>query len=245
MTLASTCTHYYKFDANANDSVGAINGSVTGATNAAGKINNGYTFVSASSQYIAFGTTALGTGDVYTISLWFKSSTGATQHIISRENSGTGGEFHIRLESDGHIDWQNYSSGGGSVLAIHASAANWGDGNWHHLVCVQRGSTAELYVDNTSRGTDAASSTTAWTGSIQTYVGRIATNTSSMFNGQIDEIGIWATALTTTEIATLYNSGTGLQYPFSTGYSKVVNGISAYSAINGVAVANISKVNGV
>jgi hypothetical protein len=34
-------------------------------------------------------------------------------------------------------------------------------------------------------------------------------------NGSLDEIGIWNRALTTGEISTLYNSGSGKGYPFS------------------------------
>lgn len=245
MALGDNCTHYYKFDADANDSIGTAHGTVTGATNAAGKINNGYTYVSASSQYIGFGTTAWGTGDVYTITFWFKSSTAATQHLVTRENAGSSGEMHIDLSSTGNITWQHYSSGGSTVLSIASSGTNYGDGNWHFVACVQNGSTAELFVDAVSKGTDAASNTTAWSGSIQTYSGRQATNTSSMLNGQLDELGVWSRGLTSAEVTSLYNSANGLQYPFSTGYSKKFNGITAYSKINGIAKAGISKVNGV
>ena len=36
------------------------------------------------------------------------------------------------------------------------------------------------------------------------------------FNIQVDEIGIWTQALSTTDITQLYNGGAGLQYPFTT-----------------------------
>jgi hypothetical protein len=34
------------------------------------------------------------------------------------------------------------------------------------------------------------------------------------FLGEIDEVGIWSRALTSGEISDLYNSGSGLSYPF-------------------------------
>jgi hypothetical protein len=33
-------------------------------------------------------------------------------------------------------------------------------------------------------------------------------------DGQIDEVGIWSRALSSTEVTKLYNGGAGLQYPF-------------------------------
>lgn len=38
-------------------------------------------------------------------------------------------------------------------------------------------------------------------------------------DGQLDEMGIWSRTLSGTEITTLYNSGAGIQYPFSTSNS--------------------------
>lgn len=38
---------------------------------------------------------------------------------------------------------------------------------------------------------------------------------NSFFNGVLDEVGAWNRVLTDQEIATLYNGGTGLTYPFS------------------------------
>jgi hypothetical protein len=35
------------------------------------------------------------------------------------------------------------------------------------------------------------------------------------FDGMIDEIGVWSRALTSGEVTQLYNSGAGLQYPFT------------------------------
>ena len=37
----------------------------------------------------------------------------------------------------------------------------------------------------------------------------------NFLNCYIDEVGIWSRTLTSTEVSDLYNSGSGLQYPFS------------------------------
>ena len=44
MALTDNITHYWKLDTDADDSVGADDGAITGATSVAAKINNGYDF---------------------------------------------------------------------------------------------------------------------------------------------------------------------------------------------------------
>jgi len=43
------------------------------------------------------------------------------------------------------------------------------------------------------------------------------------YNGYADQLGIWNIALTTTQITTLYNSGSGLAYIDFTAYLKLKN----------------------
>jgi len=43
------------------------------------------------------------------------------------------------------------------------------------------------------------------------------------FDGLIDEVGIWSRALNSTEVSELYNSGSGLAYPFTTGTNCKIN----------------------
>lgn len=53
-------------------------------------------------------------------------------------------------------------------------------------------------------------------------------STGSNFRaGRIDEVGVWNRALNSTELTALYNSGAGLQYPFSTtGYTPNLENIT-------------------
>ncbi len=77
------------------------------------------------------------------------------------------------------------------------------------------------------------------------YIGQTANGSDGHWDGKIDEVGLWTREITSAEETTLYNSGDGLQYPFTTGYGNTINGISSYSKVNGIAVADITKINGV
>lgn len=95
---------------------------------------------------------------------------------------------------------------GGSSTFFTGFAVN--DGNWHFIAITYDGSIIRVYIDNVFRGQSASVSldTIPTTLKFQAY----------QFAGAIDEVGFWNRVLTLTELTTLYNSGSGLTYPFLT-----------------------------
>jgi hypothetical protein len=83
---------------------------------------------------------------------------------------------------------------------------------WSHFVLVANSSTGvvALYINNFVVGSITYDGTLNQ-GNDTLKIGR---QSSSFFDGRIDEVGIWNRALTPAEIATLYNSGASLTYPF-------------------------------
>jgi len=80
------------------------------------------------------------------------------------------------------------------------------DGDWHHLAFVVDETSSRLYVDA------SLVRTRAWTGqpgpcaSTDSFrIGHFATNTDGFFAGQIDQVSVWAGALTTTQIQDLWH----------------------------------------
>ncbi len=167
-----------------------------------GKINNCVNFSGMSADYIQIPST-IPRLENFTISLWAN----LTNPIYDRftfsllENNGirmyidNGGNIHPSIWHGGY-----YESG-------FSGMAN---NTWTHLVMAYNGTYVTLYVNNTILGTVYAP-----THSIRNSTDEIGNlETAGGWSGGIDEFGIWNRSLNSTEISELYNSGSGLAYPF-------------------------------
>jgi len=223
------------------DLVNEMEAAVTSATyNSTGKISGCYDY-SGSSQYITLpGINDFITQGDHAFSVWAKtSSTGSSIPIVS---IGDGTHwFAIRKTSGEDLD-ANWDDDASKVIAA-SSGTSYSDGQWHHIVAQRNGSTYEIHVDGSLAGSTAVNNDFDL-GSTNLKLGTYEW-ASVYFTGSIDAFNYWPRALSTTEISKLYNDNSGFQYPFvaSTGWSLLINGITAAS-INGIAVANINTVNG-
>jgi len=219
MSLITNLAAYYKFDENSGNSVGdsiGVNtgtwGGTLGSQWTPGKINSGGNFNGSDNNV----KSNLWSNAISNISMggWFKSSdyTKSRQCIISNGNgAGGGGGYAIILSGNGTTDGSLY-------ILNHGIAWDFGshkvqDNNWHHVMMTYDGTTILLYLDNSqiysggnpSFGTPVTNS----------YIGDDNSG-SGFFKGVLDEMGFWTRALSSSEVSQLYNSGAGLQYPFST-----------------------------
>jgi hypothetical protein len=216
MALTDNIIAYWKLDGNSNDAVGSNNGTDTDITYSSGngKINQGAGFNGSSSKIVG---SSVNIGTNATIACWFKSSAGSgTYPCIFEFLSAGGAVFSIT---------QNVSTGkvysalidSDSVVLVSNGDDNIKDGNWHHVVAVKSGGNLKIYVDNVENDSQSAT----FTGNFNSMVMRMGLDTGegTYFQGAVDECAYWDKALNTTEISQLYNSGNGLQYPFTTAYT--------------------------
>lgn len=161
----------------------------------------------------------------YSISLWFKTSSSARQSIIA-SNSST------------HSIALNINNG---QLAIHETdvgdsdtfTGTWNDGNWHHLVMVNK---SAIWVDGVSRGTTTQDlfeneklEFGYWEHSGPIYY----------FNGSLDQVRIFSKALNSTEVSKLYGNGAGeiaCEYTATTTNSNYPIANTAYYKLDNSAV---------
>jgi len=221
MALTTNLTHYYKLDSDYTDSVGSLDFTNVSTSLVSAKISNGASANSGTTgQYIYTANEAIGgAGTEMSVSYWVYSRTlSQSTHagVFFHADSANGDQPTWGAQMENGDDWYcycntvnaNYSSTTNIQLPLNA---------WTHMVQVYNVTDGKCYFYQngslvytlTCNNSGLKAQTTKWKGLMQKSSGR-------SFNGILDEIGIWSRALTAVEVGQLYNSGDGLQYPFST-----------------------------
>lgn len=229
MALTTNLISYWKLDessGNAADSVGSNTGTVTNITYGAGKINNGATLYTGSTfSKIALGNAPFDfTGD-FSFSFWYYwPSTGFNDggYLFGRTSDVSPFVPYLLYPSTGNSGYvfqmNNTSASPTNCVNSSGNSTN----TWHHIVGTVSGTTMSLYVDGGSAST-ATFSGTRPSMSIQTVIGCRGTDNIAPASGKTDEVGIWSRAITALEVNQIFNGGAGLQYPFTSNNSGMLN----------------------
>jgi hypothetical protein len=237
---------YWKLDGNSNDSVGSLNGTDTSVTYGLsyGIINQGAQLLRSFTSRILFGTSAsLQPGSAMSMSMWINIASAPASFCAIGGNNVYGQARGYLFDMDTtNLAFQVGDGAWGKVTTTYTTGA------WIHLVGTWDGSTVTFYKNGSSAGT-ALKGAITYTSCGMT-VGNYYTDATSanMFDGSVDEIGVWNRALTSGEVTTLYNGGSGLSY--STGYTMtaavgafVLTGIAAnflYGRVMSAAVGSFA-----
>lgn len=234
--LTTNLVSYWKLDESSGtrvDSPGANdltdNNTVAAA---AGIINNGADFEKDTSEYLNItdaSQTGLEGGASWSISFWAKfesdfAANGETRTIVNK----TGGSDGTRGYT---LSFRRVDAFGGDVIQFTTSTdgTNANNNNYfvaaaiaigtleHWVITINTtGTTITVYRDNSLVGSTAINGAAFDnTGDFSIGAGYDAGSFNSYFDGILDEVGIWSRIITTDEMAELYNSGAGLQYPFT------------------------------
>jgi hypothetical protein len=166
------------------------------------------------------------TGKLGTNALYFKGDNYVTMDGVANDTSGNNISLNAWVKTtDPEADWYscNTSTGGNVFMfsinlgqaAVYDSAYEGLSGitvnnnQWHMLTYVRSGSTGYIYVDAVQKNTHTAnfslSTNDRWS-IAQEWDG---TTPTDFLIGTVDEPAVWSRALTTGEIAYLYNNGQG------------------------------------
>jgi len=140
-----------------------------------------------------------------TVSYWFKGQGGsATAGGVGKlGNNGSRG-FLLGMTSSGTITF--YIAPTASSL-ISAGYSHTPDTNWHHIVGVFNPSTSlELYFDGQSVDTTPTSTSSQYNAVNNLQIGARGDSTG-FFDGQLSNVAIWNTNLSSSQISTMYNNG--------------------------------------
>jgi hypothetical protein len=209
---------YWKLDessGNAVDSIGSVTGTNTGVDFSAGKINNGADFGGGTDK-ISLGNN-FNFSSSFSISLWFQITTtsGELRLITKGDSAGNQYQWGIQMNGSGNVSPALWNGSGAGYLSFVGSSSI-SLNTWYHYVLTYNSSTTTLtgYLNGSSDGSDNTTNGSWLTsGSANCLLGARADNDSPL-TGRLDEVSIFNRALTATEVTELYNSGSGLQYPW-------------------------------
>jgi len=138
-------------------------------------------------------------GNTFSVELWFKrTTTGDTMYLVS---AGTD-DYEIRFTSGDKLTIRK-----GNVADVWTTDATFTDtANWHHLVATKSGSTRAIYVDGVEKSGSGTNATiVAGSGTID--IGRSKVTETSFFNGSLQDVAVYSTALSAATALAHYNDG--------------------------------------
>jgi hypothetical protein len=197
-----------------------------------GKIGEALRFNSSTAQDVSIGTApaslVFAYNQPFSISLWAKPAATVGSGIFDRlvtiaASSGNFEYFIMANNSSFSFNLGKNGTGDNSV-----TGSTFTVGKWYHLVGVYNGSTMNFYINGTSVGTAAYTF-----GALSSPNGLFsiggAGSSSNTFNGSIDDVRVYNTALSAQQIAQLYALGTA-----TIGHSTpTVNGLLGYWTFDG------------
>ena len=189
------------------------NGVTLGASGAlAGDTNTAAVFDGLNDYVQMTGTAGFPVGAaVRSTELWLKTSSSARQVLFRYGTGANTQEYGLWLDSGGSSMTAWGFGGGNDKVFTLASAVN--NGAWHQVVLTYNGTSLTLYVDGVARPTQAATRNTAMDAygfGIGAVIRPNDGNSGGFFNGSIDEVSFYTSALTAQQVADHYALGTAV-----------------------------------
>lgn len=226
MSLLSQCLAFWKYDISSGNPVDSVSGmtltnvnTVTfSPTNA--KIGNAANFAAASSQRLSVASNATLERGVtsYSWATWYRTTTVAAgeSQVLAKYSSSADRQYRM-FRSAANVGFVAYI---GTTNQSVTSATTISTNTWVFLVGGYDASANKTFisVNGAAKELGAAHSGTTVLGSTGEFnVGclRDGVGYGDFVDGIIDLTGLFSGVLTDAQILELYNSGAGLNYPFS------------------------------
>jgi len=155
-------------------------------------------------DFLACGTLGLiNSAGSYSVSAWVNmDASGSGGGVLASGTADTNRMF-LSLATSGVIFGNKTGSGG---VANYSSTLS--TGTWYHVVGVKDGTTSYLYVNGTQRASASVSATLGSTAGTNFQIGVYPTGmTAGKFPGLIDEVALFNTALSSSDVSSIYNIG--------------------------------------
>ena len=185
----------------------------------------------------------LSNANALTLEAWINPSnlTTATFADVIMQGSASGADWLLGFQGNGTTLAFGVRAGGSyQELHIPVAPADFTNGSWHHLAATYDGLTKKVYVDGVLAGGDSQTGNVGLIGSVLTIGGPVVTGTSGYFNGQLDEVRIWRTALTQAQVLAQMNremkgtdGGLALYYRFDEAVGNTTGDLTGNGRVGG------------
>lgn len=208
--LPEDAVSWWKGDNNANDSVGASNGTLqNGAAFTIGQVGQAFDFdgindtVRIPAPYTAFGS-------AITVEYWINKGPSSpdsgmaqsTENVFSVNDT----VWMMKITRGAYIDW--FVNDGGNWRVASTPDGSLATSGWHHIAGVGDGTSVRIYFDGVlSPHTNPGVSIGILSNPSAVLVLGTDPATSTFFKGQLDEVTVYNRALTGVEVQAIYSAG--------------------------------------
>jgi len=194
-----------------NNTIGFGQGALTGSTPFS---NNQSILLDGIDDYVDMGNTLDFTNtDAFSISCWFKRTrSGVSEFLVSKQDSTSNARGYTLLipfdDNKVTVVIRNNTASSGRLIVDCTTAIT--NTNWHHIVMTYDGSSSvsgiNLYLDG-NNDTGATSGTLSATISNSASFQLGAKNGGNEFSGNIDEVSVYNSELSQSDVTDIYNGG--------------------------------------
>jgi hypothetical protein len=213
----SNMVAWWQAENNALDSIGTNNGTLEGGAGyASGEVGQAF-YLNGTNAYVSVpDSPPLDFSNAMTVECWLyrQSIVGSYDPVIKK--AGNGGTYGYSLEFNGGniLFWVFNESSPSSWVSSSGGPITLGQ--WYHVAGVYDGGTLLFYVNGQPVGSPVFSSGhDIYSSSNPLRIGSDpdSSDGSRYFNGMIDEAAVYNRALSSNEIASIYNAGRGGKCP--------------------------------
>jgi len=166
------------------------------------------------------------TGDI-TLSAWVKKTSGTGyQPIVAATQGGVGTSTYFSFQFSGanllSIFWDG--TAGGNLYVVPSSEFTVVNGNWYLINFVRTGTVGTIYVNGSLVSTSTKTyNNFSFADRPDITLGGWNFNTSARLNGELSNVSLWNSALTSAQITEVYNEGVPSNLNNHSAYSNLIS----------------------
>jgi len=203
---------HWKLDENGQDAVMAdsspnkLHGRLSAAAakhTVDGKVDRAIRFPAAGSIRLDRNAAALGGLTDFTVSMWIQYDGGASRQLFTFSDGSMNRRVQVEVHNGRlHFGWQN----GGSFTGFGTEPLKWTAGQWYHVVFINDGVTGKTII-RSNDGAQASHANTMGPSGLRRRIMRVeigSLNGAYPFNGCIDDVRLYNTALSKADVTALF-----------------------------------------